>query len=386
MNRLERLRQREKQRVAYKELKLADPSLPSLEDYMDSLQVPPEVPTLEEHMASLTKPPPLLPPIPLKEMSQRDRLRIKNEGLEDLPRLIPPVIYSLPVDYSSPGIGNITFPSGLVLTGSWTSNQGIHRLDKVTNPTRKINIMDILPVIREESIVNHLFYSALDYDPEDNLGLFVKKLRVQTHVRIIVLCHSCILEPFRAPCKVTRLASVPPGICGFMSILNKLEVMPILTQIEDDLEFKTVSQDYLTMHMRDICKDGIEINPVYKREYDKMVEKCSALEFSPEKIIDKGNFMFDKQFNNNPGLSLLYIGFMDEGRYKYKNLFSVSYGITLSTIFKYFIPECTDCIMVDFSCSPPCAHSKIPEAYLDRFGGTRKKKKRKERKKSKKYK
>ena len=160
MNRLERLRQREKQRVAYKELKLADPSLPSLEDYMDSLQVPPEVPTLEEHMASLTKPPPLLPPIPLKEMSQRDRLRIKNEGLEDLPRLIPPVIYSLPVDYSSPGIGNITFPSGLVLTGSWTSNQGIHRLDKVTNPTRKINIMDILPVIREESIVNHLFYSA----------------------------------------------------------------------------------------------------------------------------------------------------------------------------------------------------------------------------------
>ena len=92
----------------------------------------------------------------------------------------------------------------------------------------------------------------------------------------------------------------------------------------------------------------------------------------------------DKKFDNNPGLSLLYIGFMEEGRYKYKNLFSVSYGITLSTIFKHFIPQCTDCIMVDFSCSPPCAHSKIPEAYFDRFGGTRKKKQKQKKRKSRK--
>jgi hypothetical protein len=411
MNRLERLRHKEKQRVAYQERLLADPSLPSFKDYMDSLKAPepeapempaempkmsyfekimykqrrskdPTLPSLEEYMASLPKPPPpfLLPPqpIPVKEMSQRDRLRIKNEGLEDLPRLIHPVVYPLPIDYSSPGIGSITFPSGLVLTGSWTFNHGINRLEKVTNPTRKINIMDILPVIRLESIVNHLFYSALDYDPEDDLALFFKKLRVQTHVRIIAMCHGCVLEPFKAPCKVTRLSAVPSGFCNFTSIISKLEVMRILTPIEDDLEFKTVSQDYLTMHMRNLCK-STGINPINKREHDKMVAKCSSLEFSPEKVIDKGKFMFNKKFDNNPGLNLLYIGFMDDGQYKYKNLFSVSNGIMLSTIFEHYIPKCTDCIMVDFGCSPPCRFSSIPDAYFDMFGGTRKKKKRKER-------
>ena len=111
-----------------------------------------------------------------------------------------------------------------------------------------------------------------------------------------------------------------------------------------------------------------------------MVAQCSASEFSSEKIFLKGELMFNKNFESNPGLNFLYIGFLEDGKYIYKNLFSVVPStITLKNIFEYFIPACTECGFIDFSCSKPCRED-VAEEDLSKYGGTQKKNKKKKRK------
>jgi hypothetical protein len=308
-----------------------------------------------------------------RELEQRKRLFAKQEGLEDLPLLIPPNIFSFPVKWTDSKLrkGTVTLSNGVGLSGSWTMNNGIDRLEEVSN-IQKITVTDIMRVIRPESIVNSDFYRLLD--PEDP-ALFFEKLKIQSNVRIIATCHGCILEPFKSPCNMHRISSVPQGVCTFTTTQSRLNIS--LTTIVDDYEFKTESQDYLTMHLRDMraaaCKD--------KKHHDKMLEVCSELEFSPEKLISKGELMFDKKFSSNPGLSLLFIGFLENGKYKYKNLFLVKSKITLTAILNDFIPACTDCVLVDMSCSTPCKGFGVDQPALDRYGGTRTQKSKQKRRK-----
>jgi hypothetical protein len=329
-----------------------------------------------------------LRPLSDKELTQRERLRIKNEGLEDLPDLIPIVVRKLPIEFSDSKLrrGTVRLSSGLVLSGSWTLNNGIDRLEEVsiTSPARKTTFLDILPIIRDESTLNIEFYRMLEYELGENPSLFFEKLKRQTKVRIIAACHGCILEPFKAPCIVHRMGIVPQGVCSFTNSIGKMRIMSTLRKIVEDHEFELEGQDYVTMQMREMCVRKLKPTHPEQKEHGKMVEQCSEREFSPEKIIGKGELMFNKNFESNPGLNFLCVGFLEDGKYTYKNLFSVVPStITLKNIFEHFIPACTECVFIDFSCSKPCREGLLAEEDLSKYGGTRKKNKKNKKKKSK---
>ena len=79
--------------------------------------------------------------------------------------------------------------------------------------------------------------------------------------------------------------------------------------------------------------------------------------------------MFNKGFSNERGLNFLLIGFKTDVGYKYINLFSLVDDIDLKTILSDFIPNCSDLIFVDMSCSITCSYNYNPtEEDLATYG------------------
>jgi len=84
-------------------------------------------------------------------------------------------------------------------------------------------------------------------------------------------------------------------------------------------------------------------------------EICSKLTSTPEEETTKGNLLNNRRFYGNPGVSLLYIGFIPYGRtnYMYKNLFSLVPIITLETILNEYVPNCSEVTLVHGGCAAP---------------------------------
>ena len=273
----------------------------------------------------------------------------------------------------------ITFENGLVIEGEFKDGK-IVNIYRVELPRSPVDLLEILPYISHNSILSKEFYSAVQHIPTevntDFKEIFFDNLkRTKGKVRIIAICHSELLKPFILPIqKLHKISVVPNGIGVFSTIRENIEFLNMLTPIGNDDEFVETSKNICLAHLlytfsQPTLPSNIKIED--KEKYDESYEVCSKITSTPEEETTKGNLLDNQQFYGNPGLSLLYIGFIPYGRstYMYKNLFSLVPIITLETILNEYIPNCSEVTLVHKGC-----------AKRSLCGGKRKKKSKKNKK------
>jgi hypothetical protein len=258
-------------------------------------------------------------------------------------------------------MNTITLDNGLVIEGTFKHGK-IVNINRVELPTSPVDLFEILPYISHDSLLNQDFYSAVQHVPND-LNLDFKEIFFQNlkktkgKVRIIAICHSEILKPFTLPIpKLHKISVVPNGIGVFSTIRENIEFLTELTPIVSDSKFVETSKNICLAHLlytfsQPTLPSNIHLQD--KEKYDESYKVCSKITSTPEEETTKGNLIDNRQFYGNPGLSLLYIGFIPYGMtsYVYKNLFSLVPIITLETILKEYVPNCSEVTLVHKGCA-----------------------------------
>ena len=250
-------------------------------------------------------------------------------------------------------ISMITLSYGWRVKGIINSKHKIVICNEIEHIPRDVpfNLHDLTRYYNSASHFTKEFYESLLPIPPT----FLDGLAQAKNVRLIALCHGCILEPFTPAMKVRRISATVPGICGMTQFNHKVKQYHFFERIrEDDDIFIPAALEQTTAHIKKIqCVKNWNKNSMNNAERsrrNRMHDVCTKLESAPNKTLDT---MFNKSFGNDYGLNFLLIGYKTEHGYKYINLFSLVEDIDLRDIGN-FIPSCKDLILVDMSCSMPC--------------------------------
>ena len=258
-------------------------------------------------------------------------------------------------------ISMITLPSGRA-RGIINSKHKIVICNEIEHQ-KPFNLHDLTRYYKADSHFTKEFYESLLPIPPT----FLDGLALAKNVRLIALCHGCILEPFTPPMKIRRISATVPGICGMTQFNHKIKQYHFFERITEDDTFIPLALEHTTAHIKTIqCVKNWNKNSMNNTERsrrNRMHEVCTKLETAPNKTLDT---MFNKSFGNDYGLNFLLIGYKTEYGYKYINLFSLVDDIELRAIGD-LIPSCNDLVLVDMSCSMPCDNYRPSEENLGRY-------------------
>jgi hypothetical protein len=238
-------------------------------------------------------------------------------------------------------------------------------LDKPANPTSRISMRRFINNHWEKfslkCLLNTDFYAALDHDPAMTLDDFLHEVREAPKVRIVAMCHGCISNQFKSLVKVSRIAMSPYGLRSGAS-WNSNTRADLLEMEYDDEAFKTKARSVARMDIEDVCQsvehhiprnEGSEVSDERKLFY-----QCVNPDRNPtEKPYEVHDRIPNKTFESTPGLNFLFIGYSPDNSdaYVYRNLFARNETFDLRDIMRFYLRNCEELLLADFSCNDPCA-------------------------------
>jgi hypothetical protein len=273
----------------------------------------------------------------------------------------------------------------VVLRCRWNDDYTIREIEQITNPNKKIiSIADIVPFLDGKMKYRPEFYTliGLSTSPSAFETFKTKMVTYTGTVMIGAICHGSLLPPISLPIPYFhRVSKVVNGVCGFSNVYDRLFVIDTCISNKPSTIIPIINKQFQQIVKRQ-CNES-SCNFGNDSDFFKMFHKVRGLSESPQKLANAGNLIFNKEFTSD-GINVNVLLLVDEEG-NYINLFSNKNTYTLEELFA-MIPQCSKCILVDNSCSPPGKNKETGKEYtftkqqLESYGGTRKKRKNKTRK------
>lgn len=252
----------------------------------------------------------------------------------------------------------------------------------------RINMMEIYKYLLITKIPR-MFYHALDVVDSgwgDSNQYHFDVLRNYTEsVRVITMCHGCIINPFPLKMnKLIRYMNAPNGVCSYYAPEEMMSLMKLFDQDPAAFESRIlqITENYCS-NSSNVHQDQ-EFHPEFFAKYKNA---CTGMTSTFNKEFVRGNPVMNRKYTG-PGFSPLYMGYQaSDGGWKYVNLFA-----KIEQPFMYLnhvldlCSKCSECILIETSCAQPCYAEGPSQSDLVSTGGkrlTRKRLKTRKRKKKK---
>ena len=235
----------------------------------------------------------------------------------------------------------------------------------------RINMLEIHKYLLNTKIPR-MFYHALDVVDSgwgDSNQYHFDVLRDYTgSVRVITMCHGCIINPFPLKLnKLIRYMNTPNGVCSFYAPEEMVSLMHLFDQDPAAFERRILE---ITEYY---CSNSIKIDQEFPPEFvAKYKNACTGMTSTFNKEFVRGNPVMNRKYTG-PGFSPLYMGYQaSDGGWKYVNLFAKT-----EQPFMYLnhvldlCSKCSECILIETSCAQPCYAEGPSQSDLVSTGGKR---------------
>ena len=302
-------------------------------------------------------------------------------------RFASEVIYHGRWFYDRPYIDGNLIIQDVTLKCKWNDDYTIREIEQITNMNKKIiSIADIVPFL--DGFMNYTsdFYTlvGLSTSPSKIETFKTKMLTYTGTVMIGAICHGSILPSISLPISYFhRISKIVNGVCAFGNIYDNLLVVDTYVSNNSSTIVPIINKQFQQTIKKQCNESSCNYRNKDHEHYFKMFHKVRGLQESPQKIANRGDTIFNKEFTSK-GINVNILLLKDEEG-NYINLFSNKDTYTLEEIFS-MIPKCSKCILIDNSCSGPGTNKDTKKEYtftkqeLESYGGTRKIRKKKTRK------